>query len=132
MKVRLRDGRVGRVQRLVSTDEGDRGEAAVGGAGAGLGRDGEGIGTRGGSGFRRGERDIREEDEYFYDERGRSGDVDHGYFAALEEADRRHAESKGLGRGGKGDEEVVKCPVCGEFEGDERAVAFHVEGHFAE
>lgn len=36
------------------------------------------------------------------------------------------------------EEEVVKetaatasCPVCGEFEGDETAVAHHVESHFA-
>jgi hypothetical protein len=28
--------------------------------------------------------------------------------------------------------EAVVCPVCGEFEGDERAVAHHVEGHFGE
>jgi len=26
---------------------------------------------------------------------------------------------------------VAKCPVCGEFEGDEPAVAHHVEQHFA-
>lgn len=35
----------------------------------------------------------------------------------------------------QGDEEVVSakmatCPVCGVFEGDEAAVAHHVEGHF--
>jgi len=44
-------------------------------------------------------------------------------------------------RGGVEEEEVVKeaasaaatasCPVCGEFEGDEMAVAHHVESHFA-
>jgi hypothetical protein len=39
--------------------------------------------------------------------------------------------SGGTGEGGDGGELAV-CPVCGEFEGDERAVAFHVEGHFAE
>lgn len=27
---------------------------------------------------------------------------------------------------------VVSCPVCGEFEGDEAAVAHHVEMHFGE
>jgi hypothetical protein len=29
-------------------------------------------------------------------------------------------------------EEVATCPVCGEFEGDESAVAHHVESHFGE
>lgn len=26
--------------------------------------------------------------------------------------------------------DIVKCPVCGDFEGDEAAVAHHVAGHF--
>ncbi|KAF1979406.1 hypothetical protein BU23DRAFT_447392 [Bimuria novae-zelandiae CBS 107.79] len=94
VKVRLRDGRVGRVQRLVSDAEG--------------------------------ERDVRENDEYFYDE-SRVGGRDLGLFAQLEEADRRYEAGRGGGGG-----ELVTCPVCGEFEGDERAMAFHVEGHFAE
>ncbi|OAL52961.1 hypothetical protein IQ07DRAFT_503996 [Pyrenochaeta sp. DS3sAY3a] len=142
VKVRLRDGRVGRVQRLVSEGEGLAGEAVVGGAEAGLGRNGEGGGGGGGArgggyagrGRGRGgriERDVREEDGYLYDKgRAGAGVVDAGYFAALEEADRRHEEGKG-GMAGL-QSEVVKCPVCGTFEGDERAVAHHVEGHFAE
>jgi uncharacterized repeat protein (TIGR03833 family) len=135
VKVRLRDGRVGRVQKIVSESEGQQGEAVVGGAGAGLGRDGEGGGSSmGRAGGRmvggRVERDIRDEDEYLYDE-GRSGrqPADVGLFAALEEADRRH-------RGGNSadvrPEEVATCPVCGLFEGDEAAVAHHVEEHFGE
>jgi hypothetical protein len=118
------------VQAIVSETEGERGEAVVGGAGVGLGRDGEGAGAvRRGGGMRGGriEKDIREEDEYLYDD-NRVPDRSQGLFAALEEADRRHLEQ--LGGGGKGVEEVVKCPVCGEFEGDERAVAHHVEEHF--
>ncbi|EUC49346.1 hypothetical protein COCMIDRAFT_22927 [Bipolaris oryzae ATCC 44560] len=124
VKVRLRDGRVGRVQSLVSEAEGGRGEALVGGADAGLGRDGEVV--RGGGRMVGGrmERDVRENDEYFYDE-GRRGEVDGGYFAALEEADRRYAGSRGGG-------ETAVCPVCGVFEGDEVAVARHVESHFGE
>ncbi|KAJ5058294.1 hypothetical protein J3E72DRAFT_149665, partial [Bipolaris maydis] len=105
VKVRLRDGRVGRVQSLVSEAEGERGEALVGGADAGLGRDGE----------------------YFFDE-ARRGEVDRGLFAALEEADRRYDQGRG-GHGGGGGETAV-CPVCGVFEGDEVAVARHVESHF--
>ncbi|KAH7382297.1 hypothetical protein BKA66DRAFT_559829 [Pyrenochaeta sp. MPI-SDFR-AT-0127] len=137
VKVRLRDGRVGRVQRLVSEVDGERGEALVGGAGAGLGRNGEGASSRGVGGMVGGrvERDIREDDEYLYDEeRSTGGDV--GYFAALEEADKQYERRKG-GRGqpsaapqSKGD--IAVCPVCGEFEGDELAVAHHVDEHFAE
>ncbi|KAH7082356.1 hypothetical protein FB567DRAFT_104947 [Paraphoma chrysanthemicola] len=130
VKVRLRDGRVGRVQALVSGAEGEQGEAVVGGANAGLGRDGEGIGTGSRSRGMRGgriERDIRDEDEYLYDE-NRVPDRSQGLFAALEEADKRHQEQRG--GGGKEEVEIVRCPVCGEFEGDERAVAHHVEEHF--
>jgi hypothetical protein len=81
------------------------------------------------------ERDIRDEDEYLYENRGAGigAGTDAGYLAALEEADRRHEARRGLG----GQEVLVKtatavCPVCGEFEGDEMAVAHHVEQHFAE
>lgn len=138
VKVRLRDGRVGRVQALVSQGEGEAGEAAVGGAGAGLGRNGEG--SRQGA-FRGGriERDVRENDEYFYDEERsrREGQNHPEWFAALEEADRRHAQGNGGFGGAEAsredrEESTAVCPVCGEFEGDERAVAFHVESHFAE
>lgn len=75
------------------------------------------------------ERDIRDEDEYLYDE-GREERGSEGLFGALEEADRKWREERSGGV--KKEEEVVVCPVCGEFEGDERAVAFHVEGHFGE
>ncbi|CAO2653254.1 Nn.00g026650.m01.CDS01 [Neocucurbitaria sp. VM-36] len=141
VKVRLRDGRVGRVQGLVSLADGERGEALVGGAEAGLGRNGEGdVGSgRGGGGSGRVagrmERDVREDDEYFYQER-RAADV--GLFAALEEADRRDREkregvgSAGVGGIGNAESELATCPVCGEFEGDEAAVAHHVESHFGD
>lgn len=139
VKVRLRDGRVGRVQRVVGEREGLAGEEGAGGVGANLGRDGENGGARGGvarGGFKH-ERDVREDDEYLYDE-GRVAGRDLGFFSQLEEADRRHQESvsvgveRGAGGGGGSEGEIAVCPVCGEFEGDERAVAFHVEGHFAE
>lgn len=138
VKVRLRDGRVGRVQGLVSEVEGERGEALVGGAGAGLGRNGEGAGARRGGGMVGGrvERDIREDDEYLYDEGSRGGGGDAGYFAALEEADKQHEQRKGVGRQGdattQSSSETATCPVCGVFEGDEMAVAHHVEEHFKE
>lgn len=134
VKVRLRDGRVGRVQRLISEAEGAAGEESVGGAGANLGRDGDagfvgrGTGARGGRGGYRHEKDVREDDEYLFDE-DRIKERDTGLFAQLEEADRNYRASKG---GGHDSSDMATCPVCGEYEGDERAVAFHVEGHFAE
>lgn len=131
VKVRLRDGRVGRVQALVSELDGERGEALVGGAQAGLGRNGESNSFSGARGRPRGgrtERDIRQDDEYLYE--NRASTVDHGYFAALEEADQRDAASKRAGS--MLDTEIATCPVCGLFEGDEMAVAHHVEGHFNE
>lgn len=139
VKVRLRDGRVGRVQRVVTLEEGEKGERLVGGAGAGLGRDGGRVGGGASAGGRVGvmrggrvERDIREEDEYLFDEEGdrERGRGSEGLFGALEEADRRWEEERG--GVGKVNDEVLVCPVCGEFEGDERAVAWHVEGHFGE
>jgi len=126
------------VQRLVSEAEGTRGENLVGGAGASLSRDGDAAAMTGAGravNFHH-TRDIREDDEYLYDESrvpDRSGG---GLFAALEAADARHDGSKG--RSGVAEEspeievEVAVCPVCGEFEGDETAVAHHVEGHFVE
>jgi hypothetical protein len=119
------------VQRIVSVEEGERGEGVVGGASADLGRDGAGSSRGGGFGMRGGriERDIREEDEYLYDE-SKIAPRNDGLFGALEAADQRWREQKG---GGKKEEvEVVVCPVCGEFEGDEKAVAHHVEGHFGD
>ncbi|KAF2676098.1 hypothetical protein K458DRAFT_424958 [Lentithecium fluviatile CBS 122367] len=135
VKVRLRDGRVGRVQRAVSEAEGTKGENLVGGPEANLGRDRDAAaGSRGGRGTYRHEKDIREDDEYLYDEsRVRDSRTD-GLFAALEAADARERESRGLGDVAGGalevEKEVAVCPVCGEFEGDERAVSHHVETHF--
>lgn len=137
VKVRLRDGRVGRVQAVCSMEEGESGEALVGGVGAGLGRDGDGGGGRATERMVGGrvERDVRENDEWVYDEERRREEVgDGGLFAALDEADRRHEAGRGGQYGDVGGRsgEIATCPVCGEFEGDERAVAFHVEGHFVE
>ncbi|KAF2107464.1 hypothetical protein BDV96DRAFT_478403, partial [Lophiotrema nucula] len=137
VKVRLRDGRVGRVQGLVSEEEGRQGEDAGGGGDANLGRDGDASGYQGsrGRGGARGGRsfrhvaDVRDEDEYLWDEsKGRNlGE----YFSNLDLDGRNE---RGGASGGimapASTGETVKCPVCGEFEGDEQAVAHHVEKHF--
>ncbi|KAF2020442.1 hypothetical protein BU24DRAFT_416127 [Aaosphaeria arxii CBS 175.79] len=149
VKVRLRDGRVGRVQRVVSEEVGVEGEEGVGGAGAGLGRDGEGDGSSFGSGRGRGRggrgrggrgrgrgggfrhvEDVRG-DEYVWDEGKRRNEGTAGFWGleALEARDREEENGR-RGDGGRGMGEVAVCPVCGDFEGDERAVAHHVEGHF--
>lgn len=134
VKVRLRDGRVGRVQGLVSEAEGQQSEAIVGGPEANLGRNGEGVASAGRGGRRgaRMERDIREDDEYLYE--NRASNQDYGLFAALEEADKKHQQSR-VGSTSQqlaAPAEVVVCPVCFKFEGDEASVAHHVEQHFAE
>ncbi|KAF2267853.1 hypothetical protein CC78DRAFT_50492 [Lojkania enalia] len=139
VKVRLRDGRVGRVQALVSEEEGVRGENIVRGTDAGLGRNGEASSSpapgqgrgrgRGGQNFRH-VQDSRD-DGYMWDE-SRSRNLSE-YFSGLD------LESQDEIGGWAASErstvpevksEMVKCPVCGIFEGDERAVAHHVEGHF--
>ena len=132
VKVRLRDGRVGRVQGLVSEAEGQQGEEIVGGPGANLGRNGEGAATPGRGGRRGGrvERDIREDDVYLYENRAPTHDT--GLFAALEEADMRHEQGRlGLSQP-PATEETAVCPVCFKFEGDEASVAHHVEQHFTQ
>ncbi|OSS53659.1 hypothetical protein B5807_01255 [Epicoccum nigrum] len=132
VKVRLRDGRVGRVQGLVSEAEGIQGEGIAGGPEANLGRNGEGAA----GGRRRGgriERDIRQDDEYLYENRAASQGQDLGLFAALEEADRRHQQSRVEPVAHSlPSEELAVCPVCYKFEGDEASVAHHVEQHFAD
>lgn len=134
VKVRLRDGRVGRVQGLVSESEGLQGEGIVGGPEASLGRNGEGAPTTAAGGNRgrvRTERDIREDDEYLYENRSTVQDL--GLFAALEEADRKHENRKlGPATHPPASEELAVCPVCYKFEGDEASVAHHVEQHFTQ
>lgn len=141
VKVRLRDGRVGRVQVVVSEEEGLRGEEVVGGADADLGRNGEAASSfatsqRGGRG-RRGFRHVQDvrDDEYVWDENRRQAAS--SAFWGLEALEARDVESSGR----RGEDtsnvsdlksETATCPVCGIFEGDERAVAHHVESHFAD
>ena len=149
VKVRLRDGRVGRVQAVVEEAKGLEGEGAAGGVGTNLERDGEdgrAFGGRGCGAFKQ-VQDVRE-DGHLWDENVQPKE----YFADVQfTVKQKKGKRKGkgvaaaeeqqpsdVGEGfGKVDREVEEkgvatCPVCGEFEGDERAVAHHVEGHFAE
>ncbi|KAF2708855.1 hypothetical protein K504DRAFT_468086 [Pleomassaria siparia CBS 279.74] len=129
VKVRLRDGRVGRVQKVVEEAKGREGEDSVGGAGAGLGRDGETIrgGSSGGRGFKH-TQDVREDGHLWDDQNQASRE----YFADVQF--KVKGQKKGKRKGGSSavvaEETLATCPVCGAFEGDERAVAHHVEQHF--
>ncbi|CZR59519.1 uncharacterized protein PAC_09411 [Phialocephala subalpina] len=151
IKVRLQDGRVGRVQKMVSEDEAKAGSAGL----SGLGRNGENgmdetrVGTATAesinsvsrprySDFRTdgGEEPGREEVNLldFVVRKGQkkgkgrkpNGTTDERQ--EHEEAEEQLDESLG---GLTLSAQTVTCPVCGEFEGDEAAVAHHVDAHFA-
>jgi uncharacterized repeat protein (TIGR03833 family) len=132
IKVRLQDGRVGRVQRMVS-----EGTAMAGSEGlSGLGENGEAGGRGGGRGggrnqrYDRGESDRRDDIEpprpgYSLEDFLPVGHPLRTNGATREET-RGDGDSPLLGK----TEEVQVCPVCGEFSGDETAVSHHVNGHF--
>ncbi|KAF2396548.1 hypothetical protein EJ06DRAFT_462215, partial [Trichodelitschia bisporula] len=88
IKVRLRDGRVGRVQQLVD-------EATARAASEGL----QNLGRNGDPGRKKAQTSEETND--------------------LSEATETTPSLP-----------LVICPVCGSFEGDEAAVAFHVDTHF--
>jgi uncharacterized repeat protein (TIGR03833 family) len=145
IKVRLQDGRVGRVQRIVSQETAMAGFAGL----SGSGRNGEmgaesNVGVKTTSGSIRGFSGRRYGDF-------RTDEPDEPLNAGLSLADYVVTKAKGKGRqkkqnalgpeGDLGEDEDTnipsddpvtssKCPVCGEFEGDEAAVAHHVNGHF--
>lgn len=149
IKVRLEDGRVGRVQKMVSKEEAMTSSAGL----SGLGRNGEtstaqtGVNTATAesiafsrsrySDFRNDEteepeREISLADYVVKDKRKNKGakpndpaNVDQVYqeFEQMEAIQGTNATSKSS--------PTVTCPVCGEFEGDEVAVAHHVDSHFA-
>lgn len=99
IKVRLQDGRVGRVQRMTIGEEG------------GLARAGEAIVTRTPSRYT----DIRQ-DEY----------PPLPQNAGISLADYLPPTSTSS----EPSRDTIACPVCGEFEGDATAVAYHVDSHF--
>ncbi|KAB5513583.1 hypothetical protein GE09DRAFT_1231748 [Coniochaeta sp. 2T2.1] len=167
IKVRLDDGRVGRVQSVTAAagaasgeakgDEGNGGMegggldgAAEGGGRAAWGGDaGRDIARGGGSGgMRRGMvRDARLDpdepppaqiglDAYIKPakqrkRRGKGKGTEQG--SSLEDGSVEQPGFVEDGDGGaplKQGEELVRCPVCHDFEGDEAAVAHHVASHF--
>lgn len=134
IKVRLEDGRVGRVQRMVTEEVARSGSLGL----SGLGRNGESFGENGEvlqqseAGYSRrdrGYRDIRRDD-----------DVDrppasYGLEDFLpQDHPLRRAEANFEARYASPSQELTTteatCPVCNDFAGDEAAVAHHVNSHF--
>ncbi|KAF3914809.1 hypothetical protein ABW20_dc0102757 [Dactylellina cionopaga] len=161
VKVRLKDGRVGRVQKIL-----DAVPAGLEASGSRSNGEGEGYvddgysqtefsprGTGGGRG--RGRRDRGFGNDNYQAPAPRNGDGDErnetvydltafikdkrkggssrggiqqpgGYNAAI-----AGSSTAGINRTSDIEAAVVRCPVCGNFEGDETAVQHHVEQHFA-
>ncbi|RAL07898.1 YwbE family protein [Aspergillus homomorphus CBS 101889] len=112
IKVRLTDGRVGRVQSM--RKEGDPSSSSVSSA-----LPAEGPRTRTtahGAGAEQPPQNIGL-DAYITPARPRQN--------------RRGGRLNVSGEAPR-ESEVATCPVCGAFEGDEAAVAYHVAGHFAD
>ncbi|KAJ8069468.1 hypothetical protein OCU04_003122 [Sclerotinia nivalis] len=183
VKVRLRDGRVGRVQRLCTEEEavvgeggrrglGENEENGEGGEGGGM-RAGMGEGVGGGGRGKGGPFPSKNYTDFRNDGYDESSAASNNAGASLEDyivvKGNGNRKGKGKGKGKKGGrveenlnkvngneedigggeekengeelreerstEEIFKsvlsiCPVCEEFEGDEVAVAHHVNGHF--
>ncbi|KAJ4391526.1 hypothetical protein N0V93_005144 [Gnomoniopsis smithogilvyi] len=128
IKVRLADGRVGRVQSMASSTSaspGDPGGVVEGASMARSGLEDGGYGRRGG------------------EEAGEGLPSQQiGLEAFIKEAKPKQ-KRKGKASGAAGPEqeqepeavslplpETATCPVCGDFEGDEAAVSHHVASHF--
>ncbi|KAM7216756.1 MFS multidrug transporter [Rhypophila decipiens] len=148
IKVRLSDGRVGRVQSMVSSSSSTTTTTInvhFGGSDAGRGR-GRGRGWGRGRGGR-GNRYAR--DDYTYDagDRGPSDQPALSLEAYIRPArNQRGQRGTNQGQGGNSTRsmatsradirrarvETSTCPVCGVFEGDETAVTHHVATHFTD
>jgi uncharacterized repeat protein (TIGR03833 family) len=138
IKVRLVDGRVGRVQAMVSARTAREASAGL----VDLGRDGENASQSSARGGRRPQfTDVRD-DPYDYEsnQASRSGPSLMDYVRQKPVRTRKGRQST-IGANDEAVEEssvqqgvtaseLVKCPVCNEFEGDEGAVAHHVNSHF--
>ncbi|RAH84322.1 hypothetical protein BO86DRAFT_239989 [Aspergillus japonicus CBS 114.51] len=131
IKVRLTDGRVGRVQSM---------SAGSGGQSADPAALEPAEFTSAAAEFSRGRGSQARRTEA--DEPPRNIGLD-AYITKPSRQKRRGGRGEGAGAGGlDGDAvavavaaaaaPVVTCPVCGVFEGDEAAVAYHVASHFAD
>ncbi|KIW01847.1 uncharacterized protein PV09_06696 [Verruconis gallopava] len=142
IKVRLVDGRVGRVQSIVSEEEAKLASAGL----SNLGRNGEPAGdvttqavTMRGSKAR--SRDVRFNNAYHYE----SSQAERETINLMDYVKKKPAkagksnpvqmtwgEREAIAHVDGNPTQSILCPVCGDFEGDEEAVAHHVSSHFEE
>ena len=129
IKVRLVDGRVGRVQRMVSEETARMGSEGM----SGLGRNGEVGGANSGAGrarFASRYHDVRDEE----DSLPPTGYSLEAFLPAGHPLNQSPAPSNRDSTSNSLEIAVGSatqvCPVCGEFEGDEAAVSHHVAEHF--
>ncbi|KAI4844550.1 hypothetical protein E4T44_06125 [Aureobasidium sp. EXF-8845] len=134
IKVRLSDGRIGRVQRMHNgeTPSQDTSTLPTSAAQTSASRNPRPPRERD---LRRSKfhaRDIRLDDD------GEAPAEEIDLFAYMKPAKQKKKKGGARTQEPVEEQEVVKeaattasCPVCGEFEGDEAAVAHHVESHFA-
>ncbi|PBP16061.1 hypothetical protein BUE80_DR013147 [Diplocarpon rosae] len=151
IKVRLQDGRVGRVQKMASEQAARNGCEGL----SGLGRNGEGsrrggVPLQGQSGSESGLTMAAVTANQFSDFRVDAPDQPPRSELSLEDyvvvkgnqrkqrknagATQRATSTSGTGTNGDQTSGIQSstsvCPVCGQFEGDEVAVAHHVNSHF--
>ncbi|KAI7485061.1 hypothetical protein KC351_g4099 [Hortaea werneckii] len=120
IKVRLRDGRVGRVQRMVNADAPSTGGSAP----MQVRREGP---QQTPNRIIRMERDVRlDEDEF--PEGPPPRNLGAFFPDSPSEGENEDENAAGPGMGGFATANV-KCPFCNHFEGDEVAVSHHVEQH---
>lgn len=152
IKVRLKDGRVGRVQRMVSEETAKEGSEGL----SGLGRNGElgmassiGVQTASGpsatpiggfTGRRYGDFRIEEPDEspsaglslsdYVVTKTKTKKGQKKAQNALKTENSAQDDDGRGPTTDVSNSTTMARCPVCDEFEGDEAAVVHHVNMHF--
>jgi uncharacterized repeat protein (TIGR03833 family) len=131
MKVRLRSGQVGRVQRM--DDRGSSGPPSEGSGGGGVGGGGGAVSSSS-SRFTMRYTDVRREEEEFPSEPPPRGLADFmPTFGELPEESVRASlqgyelDNTGTGAAAVFAGAVAKCPFCEAFEGDEAAVTYHID-----
>lgn len=128
IKVRLADGRVGRVQSMASSTSASPGDPGGVVEGASLARDGledSGYGRRGGEDI--GERLPSQQiglEAFIKEAKPKQKRKGQASGASLPVEERREQDAPVPLA------ETATCPVCGQFEGDEAAVSHHVASHF--
>lgn len=139
IKVRLQDGRVGRVQRMASTEAATASSAGL----IGLGRNGETSDS-----MRHVQGNVKvvqrppnpmpaQYTDYRFDG-GEAPDqpelslTDYIVTKPKGKKGKKNHQETPIANGQLSEQPNSVCPVCGEFEGDEAAVAHHVDSHFQE